>query len=1382
MNNILRTAAFAALAMATVISCSDKKWKSSDKEQFNLITQKNGRTLGYSKESGISIIEQDGYAFKDLDKNGLLDPYEDWRLSSEERAKDLASKLSTEEIAGLMLYSIHQAVPNDSVGFWSSTYNGTTLDRSKLPHSAVSDRQKDFIRKDNLRAVLIVRVESPKICAEWNNNIQAYAEGIGFGVPVNISSDPRNEANAEAEYNAGAGGMISLWPTSIGLAATFSPDLVEEFGTIASKEYRALGVATALSPQIDMATDPRWTRFNGTFGEDSRLDTDMARAYVDGFQTSEGAAEFENGWGFESVNAMVKHWPGGGCGEGGRDAHYSYGKYSVYPAGNLNEQLTPFLNGAFRLKGETRKASAVMPYYTISYGLDPSGRNVGNSYSAFIVDSLLRKTYGYDGVVCTDWGITHDYFTVGESDGKCWGAEKMTEAQRHYEALKAGVDQFGGNNEKGPVMEAYKMWSEEFGEASARVRFERSAVRLLLNMFRTGLFDNPYTDVDKSVRLVGNPEYMKKGFDAQVKSIVMLKNHSEALPVKDRKKVYIPNASSSDSAAVTKYYIMTGKPEDADFAIAFINEPQGGCGYSVEDAATGGNGYLPINLQYSDYTAEFAREKSIAGGDPKEKSVNRSYKGKTVTTENQDDLTSVVNLKKVMGGKKVIVVVDTRRPFIPEFEPYADAVLLSFGTQRQAVMEIISGTQAPYGLLPMQMPSDMRTVEEQSEDLPHDMKCWIDSDGHSYDFAFGLDWSGVILDARVMKYAHRQAKAPYSSFSEGYLKDIEADGWLKAYLERQKSGMTGHPEALAYPYNSCLWAGEIRRNTESYGSDWWRYEQTAYYTDGLVRLGYLLKDKDLIDKGEEGIKYVFDHASENGVLGNISFSSAQLWPMCVFFRAIQAYYYRTRDESVPKALEKHYLNLTTEQIEVWRNIVSIEGMLWTYGLTGNPKLLEMSEAAYNSGKFGDLTPEVIRNDKKLFMHGVTCMEEMKLPMILYSYTGKQEYLDLALRADTKLETENMLPDGIPVSAEALYGNGNVINSHEVCDIADYTWTMGYFLTATGDTKWADRIEKGVFNAAPGAVTKDFKSLQYFSSVNQFIATGTSNHNEFFHGSTWMAYRPTHETECCSGNVNRIMPNYVSRMWLRSGEGDVVAALYGPSSFSFNDSEGKACKITEETGYPFEEEIRFIFSIENGKAEIPLLLRIPSWCDKASLKLNGKRLDTACDSCTFVRVSREFKDGDELRLSMDFRLTLKETAGNGVYVQWGPLVFSYAIPQKQIEDTAVYANMNGKVPENKDFKCWSLTPSGAWNYGLCYDAFDKDAKVVRTARKGYPLDDESVPVRIRVPVKKIEWNLAEDRYTPTLPLNPKVKEEKTESIELVPYGSTELRLTVFPKID
>lgn len=759
------------LAMTYSACTTPQKWSEESKEGYVRVTQKGGATLGYAPSSGVKLIEDDGYVFKDFNRNGKLDKYEDWRLGFEERAIDLASQLSEEEIAGLMLYSAHQQIPAQSSGYGASTYNGKTLEESGAKPSDLSDEQKAFLKDDNLRAVLITKVQSPEVAAQWNNNVQAYVEGMGHGIPANNSSDPRHETTANAEYNYGAGGEISQWPTSLGLAATFSPELVKQFGQIAAKEYRALGITTALSPQVDLASEPRWTRFTGTFGGDPDLTTDLGRAYIDGFQTSEGEAEIADGWGYESVVAMTKHWPSGGPEEGGRDAHYNYGKYAVYPGNNLADHLQPFVEGAFKLDGPTRTTGAIMPYYTISYGIDPSGKNVGNNFSKYILTDLLREKYHFDGIICTDWMVTADNKAIDSFDGKCWGVEELSVVQRHYEALKAGVDQFGGNNAMKPVLEAFAMGVKEFGQEAWNQRIRESARRLLLPMFRTGLFENPYLDPAETKKIVGNQDFMKKGYEAQVKSLVMLKNKNNVLPLKNQKlKVYVPKRYFPPVAdffgnktkdywdypvsleLVGRYYQVVDNPSEADFALVFIQGPMSGTGFDAADVKRGGNGYVPISLQYSDYVASTARAESVAGGDVKENFVNRSYRGKSIKTANKGDLTLVEATKRQMKDKPVIVVLAATRPVIVEFEKAADAILVSFGTSNQPLLDIISGKAEPSGLLPCQFPKDMKTVEEQKEDVPRDMIPYVDSEGHAYDFAFGMNWKGVIQDERVYKY------------------------------------------------------------------------------------------------------------------------------------------------------------------------------------------------------------------------------------------------------------------------------------------------------------------------------------------------------------------------------------------------------------------------------------------------------------------------------------------------------------------------------------------------------------------------------------------------------------------------------------------------------
>ena len=624
----------------------------------------------------------------------------------------------------------------------------------------------------------------------------------------------------------------------------------------------------------------------------------------------------------------------------------------------------------------------------------------------------------------------------------------------------------------------------------------------------------------------------------------------------------------------------------------------------------------------------------------------------------------------------------------------------------------------------------------------------------------------------------------YAAFREGLIGDIHPQGWLREFLQRQADGLTGHPEAMAYPYNTCLWAGEIERQNENPDAkDWWRYEQTAYYTDGLLRLGYLLGNDTFIQTGEEGIAYTIAHAQANGRLGNAKIES--LWPMAVFFRAMQADYWVHHDATVIEALERHYLSLSPSLLTNGRrHIVNLEGILFVYGITKNERLLKMAEEAYNMGGF-ELDASVAASQGSILLHGVTYAEMLKIPLLLYAYTGKQRYLDLAMNAERKLERDHLLPDGLYTSAESTMGN-DIDYAHETCDITDYTWSLGYFLQVTGEAEWADRLERAIFNAGLGAITKDFKALQYFSSVNQMICTGTSDNNAFKRGKTWMAYRPIHETECCVGNVNRFMPNFASRLWMRGSDlpSAVIATLYAPNETTF-DIEGTTVTISEETLYPFDGTITFRFTLDEEKA-FPFVLRIPGWATGASLEVNGIAANIALTPGTFTTLNHTFKSNDIVTLHLDMETRIVDIPGQGRYVERGPLLYTYAVPQKKTEDTTVYSNMNGKKSANPDFKSWSITPDGPFNYGIDEATTDGSALVTAVYKNkldnGYPFDLADAPIKISLPVREIIWGLDGGTRNPNLPLSDVlIAKDETQTIDLVPYGCTELRLTVFPVV-
>ncbi len=715
----------------------------------------NGRILAVEDED--ILLEKDGTWFKNFEKDGILKPYEDWRLSPKDRAEDLAQRLYRQQIAGLMLYSSHQMLVRDqklyASFFGKKTYNGKPLNESNMDASDLSDDQKKFL-DEGIRHVLVAKTEDTRICCEWVNNAQRYCETKPFGIPVNISSDPRHEVKANAEYNIGSGQDTSKWPSSLGLAATFDPSLVKRFAKVASDEYRHMGITTALSPQIDLATEPRWNRYSGTFGPCVAMSTDMAKAYCEGMQKKE--------WSDDSVNAMVKHWPGGGTGEGGRDAHFSYGKYSVFPSGNFEQHKSVFTNGAFKLDTSDGKAAAVMPYYTISTGQD----TVGNSFSNVIIQKMLREDANFDGVVCTDWGITSDEGEkVSDFKGKCWGMETASVAERHARVLEAGVDQFGGNNDPIPVLEAFHLLDEKYGTEYTDKRIRQSAVRLLINIFHTGLYENPYLDVEESCALVGNMQYVEEGQQAQTRSIVLLKNRKNVLPLKKGTKVYIPDITDPEKTdwfgnttpaktyfpfnkdVLSQYLELTDDEDEADVGIVVMRSPISE-GYDKETEE-----YIPISLQYRPYTSTKTRPHSIAKGEPIENDRDRSFLNKQSKTWNEKDLKTMLHTINVLGSKPVIVVMHAKNPMVmQEFEPEANAIVMDFGVNDEAILKIITGDVNPSGLLPTRMPKDMDTIDAHDEDAGNDYEAYIDTEGNTYDFGYGLDYNGIIQDERTDKY------------------------------------------------------------------------------------------------------------------------------------------------------------------------------------------------------------------------------------------------------------------------------------------------------------------------------------------------------------------------------------------------------------------------------------------------------------------------------------------------------------------------------------------------------------------------------------------------------------------------------------------------------
>ena len=612
----------------------------------------------------VKTLTIDGITFRDLNKNGTLDIYEDSRASYDKRVNDLLSQMNLEEKAGTMFFPPVSMKKDGSISETPSlndVFSLMTPGTSKMLFGKHINHFNIFTGTDK------------KGMAIWYNNLQKLAERTRLGIPVTIASDPRNSYSNNPLASAFAGDF-SVWPEPIGLAATGDSLLTWQFADIARQEYLAAGIRISLHPAIDLATEPRWGRINGTFGEDADLSAKLAYAYIRGFQGDSLSAT--------SVACMTKHFSGGGPQKEGIDPHFPVAKGQVYPGNNFGYHLIPF-EAAFKAG-----TAAIMPYYGIP--MDITNDNVGFSFNKEMITGLLRNKYHFEGVVCTDWGLLTDTKVLGIMvlPARARGMEMATPEERMLKCINAGVDQFGG--EMIPEMLVRLVREGKVNEA----RLDSSVRRMLKLKFEQGLFDNPFTDVDKAVKTIGNPEFIAAGEQAQRKSIVLLKNDAsgtaKTLPLKNGIKVFIVNI---DPEKAGKYATVVKKPGDADFAILRIKSPS----------------------QAIEGTGIFGRLFSSGDLDFKEKELE--------------------TILEILNKVPSIVDIYLDRPaVIPEIAASSKGLLANFGASDEALLDIIFGKFNPTARLPFEMPSSMEAVRSQKEDVPYDSKNPL------YPFGFGLSY------------------------------------------------------------------------------------------------------------------------------------------------------------------------------------------------------------------------------------------------------------------------------------------------------------------------------------------------------------------------------------------------------------------------------------------------------------------------------------------------------------------------------------------------------------------------------------------------------------------------------------------------------------------
>jgi beta-glucosidase len=625
----------------------------------------------------VPLIQVDGLQFRDLNRNGRLDAYEDWRLPARARADALVAAMTLDEKAGVMM---HGNLPVSA--------DGGRTDLAAARPLVLARHVNTFVSRQHGAAATL---------AADHNRLQALAEETRLAIPVSLSTDPRNHFQYTVGQSVAAAGF-SQWPEPLGLAAIDDPDLTRRFADIVRQEYLATGFTQALSPQADLATEPRWPRVFSTFGEDAAIARRHVEASVAGLQ--DGATGLHDG----SVVAVVKHWAGYGAAKDGWDSHNPYGKFMTFPGANFAYHLLPF-DGAF-----AAHVASVMPTYSMPDGrvdvggvtpnlaLDP----VGGGYSRALLTDLLRGRKGFDGVVLSDWAITGDCTgpcADGAPDGVTplaffpqfgtpWGVEHLGKRARFVKAVAAGVDQFGGTEEASYLVAAVRA-----GELPA-ARIDGAAARILLQKFQQGLFEHPFVDEARAGVIVGKPEFRAQGLDAQRRSLVLLQNKGKLLPLAaGGRKVWLHGI---DPAVAARYgFTPVAAPEQADLAIVRVATPS----EMLHPRFIFGLLQHEGTLAFADGNPDYAAVKRAAAHVP------------TVVTVNLERAAILTN------------VVDK-----------AGAVLANFGVSDEALLDVLTGKARPEGRLPIELPSSMAAVARQRPDLPHD------SEAPLFPFGFGLSY------------------------------------------------------------------------------------------------------------------------------------------------------------------------------------------------------------------------------------------------------------------------------------------------------------------------------------------------------------------------------------------------------------------------------------------------------------------------------------------------------------------------------------------------------------------------------------------------------------------------------------------------------------------
>ena len=643
-------------------------------------------------------------------------------------------------------------------------------------------------------------------------------------------------------------------------------------------------------------------------------------------------------------------------------------------------------------------------------------------------------------------------------------------------------------------------------------------------------------------------------------------------------------------------------------------------------------------------------------------------------------------------------------------------------------------------------------------------------------------------------YTTGRAPLQPNPYIELPLGTIQPQGWLREMLIRQKNGATGNLDKL-YPLVMSERNGWL-------GGDGDQWERGPYWIDGLLPLAYILNDTELIAKAKPWVEWALNSQQPDGYFGPSKDydhepglqrnNSRDWWPKMVVLKILQQYYSATADKRVISLMTRYFKyqlkELPATPLDHWtfwaryRGADNLMVVYWLYNITGDQFLLELAELVHR--QTFDYTNAFLNTDMlstKGSIHCVNLAQGIKAPLIYYQQHPDKKYIDATKKAFADIRKYNGMAHGLYGGDEALHGNDPTQGS-ELCSAVEMMFSLENMIAITGDVSYADQLEKIAFNALPAQVSDDFFSRQYFQQANQVMISRHTRNFDVDHGGTDLCYGLLTGYPCCTANMHQGWPKFTQNLWYATPAKGLAALVYAPSevrAWVGNDTE---VTIKEETNYPFEELIKFNLSFNSGKSPVsfPFQLRIPKWCKKASIKINGKIfLEPTGD--TIITINRSWSSGDVVELNLPMHIFKNNWHENSKSVERGPLTYALKMGEQWKEVR------NDRDPVAFGNKYYEVLPATPWNYGLIdipEDAIDAAFTVMKKGPvSNFPWNPESTPIEIKTTAKKIPfWKLYNDMAGPIpYSLVHSLGSVKPEEITLIPYGCTTLRISQFPVV-